>query len=238
MEHCNNKRHSAGGRGGGVLAWPLEYNGLSLPWKPAPWEIAGTLFYNYERSDKGWWGVGGMVVCVCFFLYKSYSVAENRRTWRTKPVINHHLLRGGCTSAAWRGCSCKLCRCAQNARSWSGRTVPAEERGVSSQIRWEKDFRLKWLVGLVGMDVPTVWGGDAGIPHPRRTGRISSLPPPTYPSLPNFMAKCNHRHPSLGTWTSAHFLSFLHLCSFAIKNAILKRIKQKNYAKGNMFGKL
>ena len=67
LEHCNNKRHSTGGRGGGVLAWPLEYNGLSLPWKPAPWEFAGTLFYNYKRSDKGWWGVGEMVVCVYFF---------------------------------------------------------------------------------------------------------------------------------------------------------------------------
>jgi hypothetical protein len=31
---------------------------------------------------------------VFFFLYKLYSVAENRRTWRTKPIINHHLLKG------------------------------------------------------------------------------------------------------------------------------------------------
>lgn len=69
--------------------------------------VAGTLFYNYKRSDKGWgWGVGRGGVYF-FFLYKLYSVAENRRTWRTKPVINHHLLKGVCTSAAWRGSSCK-----------------------------------------------------------------------------------------------------------------------------------
>ena len=58
LEHCNNKTHSTGGRGGGALAWPLEYNSLSSPWKPAPWELAGTLFYNYKRSDKGWGGGG------------------------------------------------------------------------------------------------------------------------------------------------------------------------------------
>ena len=90
--------------------------------------------------------------------------------------------------------------------------------------------------GMAGMDVPAVWGWAAGIPRPRRTGRILLPPLPSYPQLPNFSAKCSHRHPSLGTWTSAHFLSFLRLCSFAIKNSILKRIKQKNYDKGNMFG--
>ena len=90
--------------------------------------------------------------------------------------------------------------------------------------------------GMAGMDVPAVWGWAAGIPRPRRTGRILLPPLPSYPPLPNFSAKCSHRHPSLGTWTSAHFLSFLRLCSFAIKNSILKRIKQKNYDKGNMFG--
>lgn len=111
-----------------------------------------------------------MVLCVCIFLHKLYSVAENRRTWRTKPVINHHLLRGGCTSAAWRGSSCKFCTCAQNGRGPPGLNVPRSGgEGVSRQTRWDVLCRLNWPIGVC-------WDGL----HPLSEGRLlmSALCPP------------------------------------------------------------
>lgn len=193
------------------------------------------LFYNYKRSDKGWGGGDGGV-CV-FFLHKSYSVAENRRTWRTKPVINHHLLRSGCTSAAWRGCYCKLCRCAQNARSWSGRTVPAEERGVQSN-QVGKGFQAEMtLVGLC-------WDGCTHylreLPTfltPGERGRISLPPSSHVPLTPKFSHGQVQSQPSQ-PW-DFDFSTFLSCTPvlLQLKIQFLRGLNKIIMIKGTLFGK-
>lgn len=176
---------------------------MSLPWKPAPRELQAPYSIIIRDLIRAEVGGGGRVVCIFFFLYKLYSVAENRRTWRTKPVINYHLLKGVCTSAAWRGSSCKLCRCSQNAMGRSGLNlpVPGKAEGVSRPTTCNHGFRLKWLHWFAGMDCTLhVRVGCSG-PQPQgslRSGSPCFLPKPI-PSLPNFNSGWNYSHsPTLG----------------------------------------
>ena len=78
--------------------------------------------------------------------------------------------------------------------------MPAEERGVSEQIRWACGFRLKWPV-QVCWTVPAVCGWAALVLHPGLQENLQDLRPPfpTYLSHPDFTSKSNHNHLNLGT---------------------------------------